>query len=121
MIAPLDSRIFGPLFTDAEIAELFTDQAYVRRLVEVETALARAEARAGVIPSSAAERICNLAQADKIDMAVLAKGTARSGFPIIALVQELRKAVGAEAGSYVHWGATTQDIMDTACVLQLRS
>src|SRR5262249_55997643 len=46
---------------------------------------------------------------------------ARWGFPIIGLVQEIRKAVGGEAASYVHWGATTQDIMDTACVLQLRA
>ncbi len=51
----------------------------------------------------------------------LTKGTLRSGFPIIALVQELRKQVSAEAAPFVHWGATTQDIMDTACVLQLRA
>jgi 3-carboxy-cis,cis-muconate cycloisomerase len=117
----LESTIFGPLFTDAEISALFTDQAYVRCLVEVETALARAEARLGVIPSSAAEQICRGAQADKVDFSALAKGTVGSGFPIISLVQELRKAVGPDAASYVHWGATTQDIMDTACVLQIRS
>ena len=50
----------------------------------------------------------------------LTAGTIRSGFPIIALVQQLRKQVSAEAAPYIHWGATTQDIMDTACVLQLR-
>jgi 3-carboxy-cis,cis-muconate cycloisomerase len=120
MTTALDSEIFGPLFTDSEISAQFTDQAYVRCLVEVETALARAEGRLGVIPVSAAEQISSRAQADKMDIAVLAEGTARSGFPIIALVQELRRAVGGEAASYVHWGATTQDIMDTACVLQLR-
>jgi 3-carboxy-cis,cis-muconate cycloisomerase len=120
MTTALDSEIFGPLFTDAEISALFTDQAYIRCLVEVETALARAEGRLGVIPSGAAKQICNRAQADKIDIPGLAKGTARSGFPIIALVQELRRAVGGEAASYLHWGATTQDVMDTACVLQLR-
>src|SRR4029450_11404620 len=108
----LDSKIFGPLFGDAEINELLTDEAYVRALVEVETALAKAEARLGVIPSSAAEQIRNGAQWNKVDIAALAKGTARSGVPIIALVQEIRKAVGGEAASYVHWGATTQDIMD---------
>jgi 3-carboxy-cis,cis-muconate cycloisomerase len=121
MTTTLDSKIFGPLFGDSEIDELLTDVAYIRVLVEVETALARAEARLGVIPSSAAEQICSGAQWNKIDIAVLAKGTARSGFPIIALVQELRKAVGTEAAPYVHWGATTQDIMDTACVLQFRA
>ena len=90
----LDSKIFGSLFGDSEINELLTDEAYVRALVEVETALAKAEARLGVIPSSAAEQICSVTQRNKIDVAVLAKGTARSGFPIIALVQEIRKAVG---------------------------
>ena len=121
MTTMLDSKIFGPLFGDSEINELLTDEAYVRTLVEVETALARAEARLGVIPSSAAEQISSGAQWNKIDLAALAKGTSRSGFPIIALIQELRKAVGIEAAPYVHWGATTQDIMDTVCVLQLRA
>lgn len=116
----LDSAILGPLFSDDEIATLLSDAALVRALVEVEIALARAEARAGVIPTNAAERIAH-AQAEKIDVAALAKGTARSGFPIIALVQELRKQVSPDAASFVHWGATTQDIMDTACVLQLRA
>ena len=121
MTTPLDSKIFGPLFGDSEINELLTDEAYVRALVEVETALARVEGGLGVIPSSAAEQISNRAQWKKIDIAALAKGAIRSGFPTIALVQELRKAVGGEAAPYVHWGATTQDIMDTACVLQLRA
>ena len=121
MTTALDSSIFGSLFTDEEIAELIDDDAQVRALVEVEIALARAEARVGVIPSSAAEQIAKATDPKKIDMGALARGTARSGFPIIALVQELRKLVGAQAAPYLHWGATTQDIMDTACVLQLRS
>ncbi len=116
----LDSAIFGPLFSDEEIALLLTDDAFVRALVEVEIALARAEARAGVIPPSAAEQIAK-ARAGEIEIAALTQGTLRSGFPIIALVQELRKQVSAVAAPYVHWGATTQDIMDTACVLQLRT
>jgi len=116
----LDSAIFGPLFSDAEISALLTDEAFVRTLVDVEKALARAEARVSVIPASAAEAI-DKARADKIDIAALAKGTVGSGFPIIALVQELRKQVGTEAAPFVHWCATTQDIMDTASVLQLRS
>lgn len=121
MTTTLDSKIFGLLFDDSEISELLNDEAYVRALVEVETALARAEGRLGVIPESAAAEICAKVQPNKIDIAALAKGTARSGFPIIALVQEIRKSVGGEAASYVHWGATTQDIMDTAGSLQLRS
>src|SRR5574341_94309 len=120
MVTPLDSAIFAPLFGDDEISNLLNDGAYVRALIEIELALARAQARVGVIPTSAAEQIAK-AQARKIDVAALTKGTARSGFPIIALVQELRKQVGTDAAPYVHWGATTQDIMDTACALQLRA
>ncbi|HKY09873.1 MAG TPA: 3-carboxy-cis,cis-muconate cycloisomerase, partial [Candidatus Binatia bacterium] len=89
MATPLDSAIFGPFFTDEEISNFVTDQAFVHALVEVEIALARAEARAGVIPAKAAEQIAKV-NADKVDLAALAHGTARSGFPIIALVQELR-------------------------------
>ena len=116
----LDSSIFGPLFGDEVINALFSDQAYIRALVDVEIALARAEVGVGVIPTSAAEQIAR-AQAEEIDITALTQGTLRSGFPIIALVQELRKQVDADAAPYLHWGATTQDIMDTACVLQLRS
>ena len=120
MTNPLDSAIFAPLFSDLEIAALLTDQAYVRALVEVEAALARAQAKLGVIPSTAAERISKV-QAEKIDTGALSKGVIRSGFPIIALVQQLREQAGEEGAPYVHWGATTQDIMDTACVLQIRA
>jgi len=94
MTTVLDLSIFGSLFTDEEIAELIDDDAQVRALVEVEIALARAEARVGVIPSSAAEQIAKATDPKKIDMGTLARGTARSGFPIIVLVQELRKFVG---------------------------
>jgi len=120
MATVLDSSILAPLFSDDEIAALLRDDAFVRKLVDVEIAVARAEARVGVIPASAAEKIAS-AHAEKIDISALTAGTLRSGFPIIALVQELRKQVSADAAPYVHWGATTQDIMDTACVLQLRA
>src|ERR1043166_1826390 len=116
-----DSTIFAPLFTDPEIAPLFSDEAFVRALVAVETALARAEARLHVIPQSAADEISRAADPKKIDVQALSRGSVRSGFPIIALVQELRREVGAAAAPYVHWGATTQDIMDTASVLQLHA
>ncbi len=120
MTTPLDSAIFAPLFTDEEVSRLFSDAAFVQALVEVEIALARAEARCGDNPQSAAEKIAK-ASADRVDMLMLSKGAVRSGFPIIALVQELRKQVGGDVAPFVHWGATTQDIMDTACVLQLRA
>ena len=113
MATPLDSAIFGPLFTDEEISSQWSDGAYVRALVEVEVALARAEARVGIILAKVAAQISKVT-ADKIDITALTRGTVRSGFPIISLVQELRKQVGTDAAPFVHWGATTQDIMDTA-------
>jgi 3-carboxy-cis,cis-muconate cycloisomerase len=116
----LDSAIFSPLFSDAEISGLFTDDAYIRALVEVEVALARAQARVGVIPAAAGEQISRV-KAREIDITALTKGTIRSGFPIIALVQQIGRQAGADAAPYVHWGATTQDIMDTASVLQMRA
>src|SRR5262245_66136400 len=99
MNSTLDSKIFGTLFGDAEISQVLTDESYVRTLLEVETALARAEARVGVIPQAAADLIANAADPNKIDLELLSKGTVRSGVPIIALVQETRKAVGGEAAS----------------------
>ncbi len=119
-MSTLDSAIFAPLFNDDEISSALSDVAFVRALVQVETALARAQARVGVIPPSAAEQIAKV-QVGPIDIVALTKGAVRSGFPIIALVQELRKQVDAEAAPFVHWGATTQDVMDTAFVLQLRA
>src|ERR1700756_1391727 len=103
MPTTLDSQIFCSLFSDPEISQLFTDEAYVRALVAVEAALARAEARVGVIPQGFAEQISNAADAKLIDIGALNKGTMRSGFPIIALVQEIRRLVGEEAAPYVHW------------------
>jgi len=89
--------------------------------VAVEAALARVQGRLGVIPTAAAEQIAARANRAKIDLSALTAGTLRSGFPIAALVEELRRTIGAEAGRYLHWGATTQDVMDTASALQLRS
>lgn len=120
MTTPLGSAIFAPLFSDQEISALLTDDAFVRALVDVEVALARAEARVGVIPGTAAEKLA-VVKVESIEIAALAAGTGRSGFPIIALVKELQKQVGAEAAPFLHWGTTTQDIMDTGFVLQLRS
>src|SRR5690348_16202113 len=101
MTTCLDSAIFGALFNDQEISTLLIDDAFVRTLVEVEIALARAEARVGVIPVAAAEQIAAV-KVKSIDVAALAAGTSRSGFPIIALVKELQKQVDAEAAPFVH-------------------
>ncbi|MEO3431375.1 3-carboxy-cis,cis-muconate cycloisomerase [Pelagibius sp. CAU 1746] len=119
-LLPFDSAFLGPLLSDAETAELLDDAAQIRAMLVFEAALARAEGRSGVIPEDAAARIAAVAEKLEIDPAALAEGTARDGIPVPALVAELRRALGREEAAYVHWGTTTQDVMDTGLVLRLR-
>lgn len=116
-----DSAIFGPLFADADIAGHFSDAERVRAMLDVEAALAGAEGRLGVIPPDAADAIVGAARAASPDPASLQAGTLSAGVPVAALVAQLRTAVGGQAAHYVHWGATSQDIVDTALVICLRA
>ena len=116
----LDSRLFRDSFGTPAMRDVFSDAATVARYVEVEIALAKAEAKAGVIPAEAAAEIAKKASAATLDWDLMRKETDNVGYPILPLVHQLVKQCG-EAGRYVHWGATTQDIMDTATVLQLRA
>lgn len=98
---------------------VFSDEVLARRYVDVEVALARAEAAVGVISSVAAAEIARRAEALTVDLPKLKAETDIVGYPIVGIVHQLASGAG-DAGGYVHWGATTQDIMDTATVLQLR-
>jgi len=115
-----DSALFRDMFGTAEMREVFSDKALIERYIEVEVALARAEARCGVIPAEAAEQIAAKSTFESLDLALMQHETEIVGYPILPLVEQLSKTCG-EAGRYVHWGATTQDIMDTAVVLQVRA
>src|SRR5215210_6046848 len=115
----LDSFLFRDAFGTPEMRELFSDLSSLSRYAEVEIALAQAEARCGVIPAEAAEQIAKLTDVSALDFDLLARETELVGYPILPLVQQMVKQCG-EAGRYVHWGATTQDIMDTALILQVR-
>lgn len=112
--------ILDPLLTDDEVAGLLGDAALARAMVAVERGLARVQGRLGVIDPAAAARIDAALAGFEPDLADLARGTAAAGVPVPALVAQLRRAVGGEAGQRVHWGATSQDILDTALVLCLR-
>lgn len=114
-----DSLLFRDMFGTAEMRAVFSDEALIGRYLEVEVALARAQARGGVVPQAAAEAIEAAAQKMTVDFDRLRRDTEIVGYPILPLVNQLAAAAG-DAGRYVHWGATTQDIMDTASVLQLR-
>lgn len=116
----IDSPLFGGSFVDAEIRALFDSDAFINRCVETEVALAKAEARLGLIPAAAAETIGVTARTIRFDQPRLARETELVGYPILPIVEQLADACG-DAGRYLHWGATTQDIMDTARVLQIRS
>lgn len=107
-------------FTTPAISRIFAEESAIAQLLRVEAALALAEGEIGVIPSMAAQAIATAAATLAVDQDQLARAVERDGFPIIELVRQLRVHVGGEAAEYVHWGATTQDIMDTALVLQLR-
>lgn len=119
-VSVFDSFVYRGLFTDDDAAALFDEHAWIRAMLEFEAALARAEAETGLIPAAAAERIAAAAQSLDPEPALLAEGTAAAGVPVPALVSLLRDAVDGEAAAYVHWGATSQDVIDTALVLRLR-
>jgi 3-carboxy-cis,cis-muconate cycloisomerase len=116
----LDSILFRDAFGTPAMREVFSDVALVSRYAGVEIALAKAEARCGVIPAEAAQQIAELTDVSALDFDLLRQETDIVGYPILPLVHQMVKQCG-EAGRYVHWGATTQDIMDTAVVLQIRA
>ena len=116
----LQSRLFGDMFGTAEMRALYSDEALVQRYLDVEIALARAQAGLGIIPAEAAEALARVAQVSRVDWDHLATRTRIVGYPILPLVEQLSKWAEGGLGQWSHWGATTQDIMDTADVLQLR-
>jgi 3-carboxy-cis,cis-muconate cycloisomerase len=123
-IGILQSTLFGDMFGTAAMREVFGEPAFVRNCVIVEAALARAQARLGIVPEEAAKAISRAAEIiaanpDALDFARLKRETETVGYPILPLVRQVAERAG-EAGRYLHWGATTQDIMDTAVVLQIR-
>jgi 3-carboxy-cis,cis-muconate cycloisomerase len=108
------------LFSDAEVAEQFSDAQFVRFMLDIESALAVALGQLGVIPAEVANRIVDIAAKLDVDFDRLREGVEKSGVPVIELVRQLREQVGGKAADYVHWGATSQDIVDSARVLQMR-
>lgn len=118
-ISLLDSKIFKDMFGTSQMRAVFDDDATLARYVEVEVALARVQGKLGIIPESAAAQIEQRADARKLDMQRMQHDTENVGYPILPLVHQISDMCG-DAGGYLHWGATTQDIMDMATVLQVR-
>ncbi|PYI04972.1 L-Aspartase-like protein [Aspergillus sclerotiicarbonarius CBS 121057] len=119
-VSAIDSGIFRTLFGTEEIRKVFDDEAYIKRCVEAEAALARAQSHCDVIPSQIGDMVTRKLRESKLDMDRLRHETEIVGYPILPLVRQLSAICGDEAGKYVHWGATTQDIMDLASMLQMK-
>jgi len=116
-------ELFDHLFRSEEAEKIFSSRACLQGMLDFEAALARAEARAGVIPSSAATAIAAKCKAELFDGAALADGAKLAGNLAMPLVKALTAAVAhtdRDAARYVHWGATSQDAIDTGLVLRLR-
>jgi len=114
-----ESILYRDVFSTPAMRAVFSDDAQIAAYVRAEIALAVAEGEVGVIPREAADTIAQKAASITLDREALKHDTENVGYPIVGLVRQLSRGLG-EAGRYLHWGATTQDIMDTAAVLQAR-
>lgn len=116
----VDSAIFGNIFSTDAMRAVWSDENRTRHYLAFEAALARVQARLGIIPQEAADEIVAACDITKIDMAKLRAQTERIGYPVLGVVSQINALCRDGLGEYCHWGATTQDITDTATVLQIR-
>ncbi len=107
-------------FEDLGLRPLFEEAARWQSWLDVEAALAQAQAELGIVPKTAAERIAQCARLELLDDTAIREGLAKTGHPLVPLVWELARVCGGEAGRYVHWGATTQNILETGDNILLR-
>ncbi len=117
---PADGAVLGALYGTDAMRAIMGEHAFLARMLEVEAALALAQAGLGLIPPEAARAIAAAARVEDLNLAALAAATRNAGVPVLGLVKQLAARAGPEAGRWTHWGATTQDIMDTALSLMLR-
>src|SRR5262249_21916356 len=117
----LDSAIFRDIFSTPQMREAFSDERRTGYYLEIEAALARAQGRLGIIPPEAAREIERQCRIENIDLSRLKQQTERIGYPILGVVQQIVGLCANELGEWCHWGATTQDITDTAAIMQIRA
>ena len=116
----IDSAIFGDMFSDAKMRHVWSDENRTAKYLDIERALAKVQGALGIIPQEAADAIVKSCDLSKIDWVQLKDKTEQIGYPIIAVVNQINALTPDKLGEYCHWGATTQDITDTAAVLQMR-
>ena len=117
----LDSLIFRDIFTTEDMRRVFSDEQRTAFYLEIEAALARVQGRLGIIPLEAAREIESKCRIENIDLNKLKLQTERIGYPILGVVQQIVAICANGLGEWCHWGATTQDITDTATVMQIRA
>jgi 3-carboxy-cis,cis-muconate cycloisomerase len=117
----LDSNIFKDIFTTAEMRSVFSDEFRVSCYLEIEAALAKVQGGLGIIPPEAADEIIRKSKVGNIDFPKLKATTERIGYPILGVVQQIVALCDKGLGEWCHWGATTQDITDTAAIMQIRA
>jgi 3-carboxy-cis,cis-muconate cycloisomerase len=115
-----DAELFGPMFDTPEIAARTDGVAWLSALLDFERALASAQARAGIIPREAADEIARHCRAELFDVTSVSERAVPSATPVIPLVRDLTARVDSSAAAYVHRGATSQDVIDTAAMLVVR-
>jgi 3-carboxy-cis,cis-muconate cycloisomerase len=119
----MSARLIGSFATTEPLADLFSDRSVLRAMLDFEVGLARAQAHLKIVPRSAAKAIAAAANVEGFDAAALTRATLRAGTPIIPFVKALTervRAIDSTAAGFVHWGATSQDVADTALVLLLK-
>src|SRR3954468_14556364 len=116
----IDSLVFKDIFGTEAMRAAFSDERRVQHYLDIEAALARVQARLGIIPGEAAEEICRHCHVAAFDLARLKTQTERIGYPVLPVVQQLVGLCRNGLGEWCHWGATTQDITDSATIMQIR-
>jgi 3-carboxy-cis,cis-muconate cycloisomerase len=116
----VSSGIFRDIFSTEPMRRIFADENRIQKYLDIEAALARAQARLGIIPQEACDEIGRHCRAQEYDFAKLKAQTERISYPVLPVVQQLVSLCRDGLGEWCHWGATTQDITDTATVLQIR-
>jgi 3-carboxy-cis,cis-muconate cycloisomerase len=117
----IDSDIYRDIFGTTAMRDVWSDQARIQYYLEFEEALALTQAHLGVIPREAAQEISKHCNVSELDFAKLKTATEHIGYPVLPVVQQLTALCKDDLGQWCHWGATTQDVTDTATILQIRS
>ncbi|MBX3082329.1 MAG: adenylosuccinate lyase [Anaerolineae bacterium] len=116
----IDSQFFCDLFSSAAMRAVFTDDQRLQKWLDFEAALAQAEVTVGIVPEAAAAEITRKAHFALFDKAAIKQGMDKTAHPLVSVIWQLSNLCEGDAGGYVHWGATTQDVMDTGLALHLK-